>query len=435
MPAPPSRPAARLCATLLVLAACALTGCSRDTGSDSAMALPTQPSHGDIDEIRQRKLLRALVAPSRTDFFLSGARIEGLQARLLLEYEAHLNRGIERAEDKVRVRFLPVTFERLLPELLAGQGDIAAALLTVTPEREARVAIVAAGSMPVDEVVVRHRDAAPIERVEDLAGREVQVLRGSSYAEHLRALNGRLGDDGLAPVQIVEADPQLRSEDIVELVNAGVVPLTVIDDYKARLWSKVYKDVVVHEAARVHAGGRVGWAVRRQNVQLLASLGEFLKRVRHGTLPGKMLTQSFPGQTGWITNPSRASDRERVDRFTPLFERYGQRFGLDPLALMALAYHESGLDPDRRSARGAVGLMQLMPSTAADPHIGIAHIQLPENNVHAAAKYLAFLFGQVEVAAGRLVGAETVKYVADIRKYVIAYRLLRAHEKARPAMP
>lgn len=189
-------------------------------------------------------------------------------------------------------------------------------------------------------------------------------------------------------------------------------------------------------------------------------------------------TDFYLGQTRWIENPTSGKKKARLERLRPLFDRFGQAYDLDPLALQALAFHESALDQGRRSARGAVGLMQMLPATARDPNVDIADIHKVENNVHAGAKYLAFLrdryfssadidpqarmafvwaaynagparvaqmrklaarmglnpnrwFGHVEVAAGRLVGRETVKYVANIKKYLIAYRLLREHARIR----
>jgi membrane-bound lytic murein transglycosylase MltF len=144
------------------------------------------------------------------------------------------------------------------------------------------------------------------------------------------------------------------------------------------------------------------------------------------------------------------------------------------MLLTALAYQESGLDQSVRSRAGAVGIMQILPSTAADPNVGIADIHLLENNIHAGTRYLAFLrdryfsggeldqlnqwlftlaaynagpgrvaqlrreatglgldpdewFDNVELAAARRVGRETVQYVADIYKYYVAYT--RIHTK------
>jgi membrane-bound lytic murein transglycosylase MltF len=333
----------------------------------------------------------------------------------------------------------------------------------------------------VDEVVVRHRDVDPLTSIDDLAGREVHVLRGSSYAEHLRQLNTRLAAQGRPPVKIREADPLLHSEDVLEMVNAGIVQLSVIDDYKARLWSQVFKDIVVQDDVLLNTGGSLGWAVRPDNPQLQASLGKFVKQVKPGTLLGNVLSKQYLTETRWITNPTSGSEREKLERVKALFQRYGDKYDIDPLALLAQAYHESGLDHKRRSHRGAVGLMQLLPSTAKDPNVGIPDIDDIENNVHAGAKYLAFLrdryfsadeidpedrlafawaaynagpanvgkmrrlaaemgldqdrwFGNVEVAAGKLIGRETVKYVADIKKYHTAYRLLDEQQQRKQTL-
>jgi membrane-bound lytic murein transglycosylase MltF len=446
-------------------------------GGDSVelLGLRTEQFTGDLDEIRERRVLRALVVPSNTDFFLAGAKIEGLQVQLLREYQKQLNAGIKRAADRVHIHYLPVPFERLLPELQAGRGDIAAALLTVTPEREAQVAMISGAAMGVNEVVVTHKGVDPIADIEELAGREVHVMRGSSYAMHLEKLNERLAAQGGSPVIVREADPLLLSDDLLEMVNAGVIEVTVIDDYKARLWAQLLPDIVVREDLVVHQGGRLGWAVRRDNPQLQASLRQFVGKVRKGTLLGNILMRRYLEETGWIRNPVSASERNKLDRLMALFERYGEMYDIDPLALLAQAYQESGLDHDRRSHRGAVGVMQLLPSTASDPNVGIPDIRDLENNVHAGAKYLAFIrdryfadpelepadrmaftwaaynagpakvrqmrdlaaemgldrnrwFGNVEVAAGKLVGRETVKYVADIKKYHLAYRMLSEHQ-------
>jgi ABC-type amino acid transport substrate-binding protein len=149
----------------------------------------------------------------------------------------YLNRGASRGETRVRIAFVPVPFEELIPALREGRGDLAAAFLTITPEREKAVAIASGRGLVVNEIVVAHEGATGLARVEDLAGRRVHVLRGSSYAEHLRALNARLRAAGRPPVDVQEAAPELVTEDLLELVNAGVFEITVADDFRARLWS------------------------------------------------------------------------------------------------------------------------------------------------------------------------------------------------------
>jgi len=445
-----------------------------EDGGSSVEALSLVPADAhteDLGEMRRRGFIRVLVSPSRTDFFVAGGLIRGIQADLAREFQKRLNEGIRREQDKIKLLFIPVTFDELLPALERGQGDIAAALLTMTPARLERVDFVSGREQAVDEILVTHAAAEPPPSLEALSGRELHVLRGSSYAEHLRAINREFAETGKDPIEIVEADAKLLSEDILELVNAGVIEATVIDDFKGRLWSEVLADIRLHDDIAIKRGNHVGWAIRKNNPELKASLEEFVRVVKRGTLLGNILFKRYFKDVRWIDNPLADDDRKRLERYVELFKKYGAQYDFDHLALAAQAFQESGLDHSRKSHRGALGLMQLLPSTAQDKNVGIPDISDPENNVHAGTKYLAFLrdryfsedgisdtdrlaftwaaynagpakvrkmrelaktmgrdpnqwFGHVEVAAGRIVGRETVKYVADIYKYYIAYRLI-----------
>ncbi len=477
--------------SLLILGAC--EG-GKDKDEDKAAAAETaakdslleliesvgEVRFGDLEAIRERGVLRALVTYSRTDFFLDHGRIRGIQADFLREFEKQLNAGIEDPTRRTRVHFLPVAFDQLIPALNAGLGDVAAAFLTLTPERLQMVDFAASRRMTVDEIVVSHQAAPALGGLEDLAGREVYVLRNSSYAEHLRKLNDGFRERGLAPVAVVEADPLLLSEDILEMVNAGIVDVTVVDSYRAELWARVLPALVLHHDLRLAEGNAVGWAVRETSPRLKAELESFITAKGKGSLIGNILFREYFENTQWIEDPTEG-ERRRVERYFALFREYGERYGFDELMLAAVAFQESGLRHDRRSHRGAVGIMQLLPTTAADPNVGIPDISDVEDNIHAGTRYLAFLrdryfadpaiteadrraltwaaynagpakvrrmralaaelgldpdvwFGNVEVAAGRIVGRETVTYVANIQKYYVAYQLARRVRAAKDGM-
>jgi len=424
----------------------------------------------DLRKIRQRKVLKALVTHSRTDFFLLNRRPRGLMYEMLREYEKQLNKGIRRESKKTRIVFVPVSFDQLIPALLEGRGDLAAALLTLTPEREKLVAFATKRKLIVNELVVSHKSVGNLKELRDLSGRRMYVLSGSSYAEHLRELNKRFEREKIKPVLIEEADSYLLTEDILELVSAGIVKLTVVDDFKAHLWAKVLPNLVVHENLKVKEANQVGMAVRKNNPELRKHLENFLARTDKGTLMGNVLFSRYYENTRWIKNPTSAIERKKLDRYIELFRKYGKQHKFDYLAVAAQAYLGSNLDHGKKSAGGAVGIMQLLPSTAADPNVDVPNIEEVENNIHAGVKYLAFLrnryfsdpaltpenriaftwaaynagpakvqkmrelatkmgldsnqwFNHVELAAGRIVGRETVKYVADIYKYYVAYSL------------
>lgn len=438
-------------------------------------------STDDLPQIKERSYVRALVSLNRTNFYVSGAQPYGLEYELLQAYEKFLNEGRTRRELRIEVIFLPVPFDSLIPALLGGRGDIAAAGLTITPARAEKVAFSIPYLPDVEEIVVSHKAAPAIESADDLAGRQIYVLRGSSYVQHLETLSRRLEERGLAAIDIVEASRYLQTEDLFEMVNAGIVDFTVADAHVAALWKGVLTELVLHPAVVVNAGGSLAWAVRPDNPELLASVNAFLKKNRKGSLLGNILFERYFEDIRWVTNPTSKSQQQRLQTMTPMFQKYADQYGHDWVLLAALGYQESKLNQKKVSAAGAIGVMQLLPTTAADRNVGLPDIHELETNIHAGAKYLRFIedryfsgpaiseearkhfalaaynagprkvarmrakaaemgldpnkwFLNVERAALRVVGQEPVIYVANINKYYTAYQLFIANEERREAV-
>ncbi len=428
------------------------------------------PFTGDLPGMRERRMVRVLVTYDKTNFFFANGQPRGFEYELLRGFEKALNAGVGRGELATRVVFLPVPFESLLDSLIEGRGDVAASGLTITPEREARVAFSRPYLRDVDEIVVTGPKAPALEGLEELAGRRVLVARGTSYTAHLEQLSQRLEEEGLAPIEIVEADAGLQSEDVLELVNGGIAPITVVDRHIAELWSEVLPKLGLRPDLVVGEGEDIAWAVRKESPELLKALNTYTRKSRQGTLLGNVLFRRYHEDAQWIVDPMQKRDKERLSKLEPLFRRYADEYDFDWLAIAALAYQESGFDQSKRSRRGAVGIMQVMPSTAADPNVGIPDIETADRNVHAGVKYLGFLrdryfsgqeipgperfdfalaaynagpravararrraeeagldpnrwFGNVEVAALQMIGREPVRYVANVNKYYVAYRL------------
>jgi len=427
----------------------------------------------DLSELKKIKKIRALVNYSRTNFFFSdNGTPKGLQVDLLRQYEKLLNKGIKKESDKIHIQYIPTTFDRMIPDLLEGKGDIICNFMTITPSRAAKINFMSGKSLNVQERVVSHKSDTDIHSLEDLAGKELYVLRGSSYVEHLKELNKSFKEKNISPIKIVEADSNLTTEDIFELINSGIVKYTVADDFQAKIWAEVLTDIKIIDSFVIEANTHVGWGLRKDNPQLQKSLNQFLKKVKKGSYLGNMLFKRYYENTKWLKNPNIKKERDKFLRFIALFNKYGEQYGFDALALAAQGYQESHLNHKKKGHRGAVGIMQLLPSTAADKNVAIPDISKPENNIHAAAKYLAFLrdryfsdeniteknkmafslaaynagpakvrkmralakkmgldpdvwYANVEVAAAKLVGRETVHYVRSIFKYYIAYTLVK----------
>jgi len=428
-----------------------------------------QPFFGDLDEIRERRFLRVLVSYGKTNFFHGGGRARGFEVEMFNKYADYLNEDARSALDKVRIVFVPTPFDRLLSDLQEGKGDVAAAGLTATAERKREVAFTRPYLLNVREVVVTSSEVGDLNTVEELAGRDVVVRAGSSYATHLRSLKERLGSAG-EDVRVIEADPRLATEDLLEMVSAGAIPVTVADEHVANAWSEVLPNLTVCDDIEIHSGGEIGWAVRKDAKKLLASLDEFVGAHKKGSLIGNILFKRYYQNSKWIQNPLAEGELAKLQEEISLFQKYGEQYGFDWLALAAQAYQESGLDQSKKSSAGAVGVMQIKPSTAADKSVGVSDIHILDNNIHAGTKYLAFLrdryfddpaiepaaqvdfawaaynagparvrrlrqkaadrgfdpnqwFDNVEKIAAEEIGRETVDYVANINKYYLAYKL------------
>ncbi len=457
-----------LLATALILY---LTGPSygKDMFDDIPLAAHLKERYAhDLPELVKRRHIRVLTTFNRTNFFIANSRTYGFEYSLLRDYEKFINRGIKRQELRITLEFIPVSRDRLIPLLLEGYGDIAAAGLTITAERLKKVAFTTPYLTSVDEVVVVHRSVKDIKKAEDLSGKSVYVRRTSSYHESLKLLNSKLTLMGLKPVRVVAADGSLETEDILEMVNTGAIKITIADSHMARIWSKVFKNIRVLENATIREGGKIAWMVRKDSPLLKESLNRFIKSHRKGTRIGNIYFNRYFENTRWIKNPL---DKDIARKpYVRLFKKYGKKYGFDWLFLMAVAYQESGLDQKKRSPSGAIGIMQVRPATARDRNIRIKRIHLLENNIHAGTKYLAFLrdryfsdpslkerdrlrltlaaynagpvkirkarlaakkmglapnrwFRNVEIAVLKTIGQETVQYVSNINKYYILYKL------------
>jgi membrane-bound lytic murein transglycosylase MltF len=428
-------------------------------------------STADLSDMRKRGIIRVLVTYKKTDYFVVKGQQRGFEYELMEQYERFINKEHKKGQLRFDIVYIPVPFENLLPSLVEGRGDIAAAGLTVTSKRKEKVAFTAPYVEDVSEIVVTHKSDDSIHSVDDLSGRIVYVLSSSSYVQHLIELSDKFKKAGRPPVYIVESDPYLATEDILELVNAGIVDVTVADDHIARLWANVLPDITLHKDISINSGGDIAWAVRKNNPELLANLNDFLRNHKKGTELGNVLFKRYYENTRWIQNPLSESSREKLEKYYGLFQKYAGKYDFDWLLIAALAFQESRLNPQKKSSRGAVGIMQIKPSTARDKNIRIKDVDKIENNVHAGVKYLAFLrdhyfdspkieqgsrvhfslaaynagpakvsemrskakemglnpdiwFRNVERAAQRMVGSETTRYVANIYKYYLAYTLL-----------
>ena len=423
----------------------------------------------DLDGLLKRRYIRVLTTLNQTNFFLHHGRFFGYEYEIVKGWEKELNTGKKGKDLHTVVEFIPVNRDELIAKLVAGYGDIAAAGLTITDSRRRLADFTTPYLTGIDEVIVTHKQAFKPRTIEDLAGRRVFVRKSSSYYESLTALNKKLRKSGKRPVKIIAADENLETEDILELVNTGAVEFTVSDSHIANIWTGIFSNLVIHKELKLRSGGEIAWMVRKDSPKLKASLNAFLKQRQKGTLLGNIYFERYYEKNAWINNPLSSNRDKTLLKYKKLLKKYADRYGFDWQLLAALAYQESRFDHTQKNKSGAVGLMQVLPSTGKDKNIGIRNVHLLENNIHAGVKYLAFLknkyfndvrirprdqvrlalaaynagpgkiqrvraktkqmgldpnrwFRNVELATLKMVGQETVRYVSNINKYYVIYR-------------
>jgi membrane-bound lytic murein transglycosylase MltF len=431
---------------------------------------------GDLDGMLKRRQIRVLVVHSKTFYFVDRGRQRGATYDLARAFEDDLNRRLRTGHLKIHVVFIPVSRDELLPNLRDGRGDIAAANLTITDERRAQVDFSAPLHSGVAEIVVTGPASPPIATTHDLSGQEVFVRKSSSYHESLVRLNGELERAGKPPVRLRLAPENLEDEDLLEMVNAGLVRLVVVDSHKAEFWAQVLPRIRLHSSVAVRTGGEIAWAFRQRSPRLKAVVDPFIVKHRKGTAFGNQTFQRYLRSTKYVREALAPAEVEKYERTIGLFRKYGDRYRFDWLMLTAQGYQESQLDQARRSPAGAVGVMQVLPATGREMRVG--DVRQLDANVHAGAKYLRFMtdryfadapmtevdktlfafaaynagpakvarlrreaaqaglnpnvwFNHVELIAAKRIGRETVQYVSNIYKYYVAYRLLEDERQER----
>jgi membrane-bound lytic murein transglycosylase MltF len=451
----------------------AAAGAAEDAPPEGIDFENAQPWVGDLDAMVARRYLRALVTYNKTFYFLDGAEQRGISYEQLKEFETFVNQKLKTGTLKFHVVIVPVARDELLPALVEGRGDLAVANLTITPERRKLVDFSAPFMAGVSEIVVSGPGAPALKQLEDFAGLSIEVRPSSSYYESLLALNDQLKSQGREPVRIVPADENLEDEDLLEMVNAGLLPAIVMDSHKAKFWKQIFPDITLQEDFPLRRGGEIAWAFRPGSPQLKKLVDEFARIHKKGTLMGNVLFKRYLKSTKWVRNALSENEMAKFKQVAAMFEKFAARYNFDHLMITAQAYQESGLDQSKVSPAGAVGIMQLLPTTAASKPVGIKNIGRLENNIHAGVKYLRHIqdvyltdgkldalnktlfafaaynagpsrivklrqeaarqgldpdrwFHNVENVAAKQIGRETVQYVSNIFKYYIAYKLAAA---------
>jgi len=436
------------------------------------LSLPLQFARhtGDLDEMVKRRRIRALVTTNPISFFYIQGKPAGFTFEAMQELERFINKKYKTGALKVKVVFVPMRPDQLEAALKEGVGDVIAQGVIITPAREERVAFTVPIQRDVTQIVVTGKDVPLGTSFDDLAGTPIYANPVTDAYDNLNRISEERQKAGKPPLTIKAADKALLRDDLIEMVNAGLIPATVAVKARAELWAKVLPNIQPHPDTVVASGGNTGWAMRKTNPELKKVLDEFVETHRAGTSFGNTLLRRYLQDTKWVKNSINKEEMKKFVAYSDFFKKYSDQYNFDYLMIAAQGYQESMLDQSRRSPAGAVGIMQVIPKYAAAPPINVKDVGTADKNIEAGVKMLnsfkdAYFkdpainqvdktlftfasynagpnriaglrkkagkdgldpnkwFGNVELEAAQSIGQETVTYVDNIYKYYVAYKL------------
>jgi membrane-bound lytic murein transglycosylase MltF len=441
------------------------------SGDEDLPPIVKTPWKGDLDAMAKRRVVRVLVPFRRPEFFYMEGRPAGILQEGFQELEKLLNTKYKTtAANRIIVALLPTPMDHVRDRMADGYGDIAAGSISITEANKAMADFTVPTRTGMKIIAVTGPGAPELKSVEGLSGKEVWVMPQTRMKKDLEDLNARLRSQGKAPAKMRETDPVLEPGDVLELVNTGVYPIALMQSFQAEFWAQVFDKIKPRNDLALAEDVQLGWAIQKGTPQLKAFLDDFIKTHGIGTSFGNTVMRRYLKDARYVTNATDVNELKKFQATVPYFKKYSIQYNLDYLLMAAQGYQESRLDQSVKSPVGAVGIMQVMPSTAAGAPVNISNIEKEENNIHAGVRLMHFLiedhfnepgvdlrnrmlfaiasynagpakvarcrtlaknmgydpniwFNNVEVAVAKVVGRETTQYVANIYKYYIAYRL------------
>lgn len=461
-------PAARLFAVMFFCALCTLALANVSAGART-LDVERTAWRGDFDGMQARQMIRVLVPYSRTLFYHDRGNERGVTATLAREFEKHLNRKYGgKGKIPITITLIPTTRDRLLKDLRAGLGDIAAGDITITPERMRQVDFSIPVGKSFDEVLISSPAAPRIATRDDLAGKTVHVRPVTSYFTHLENWNRDFKKRGLKPMKLAKLPDDLADEDVLEMINAGLIDFAIADSWIAEVWRTPLPHMRIHKDITIARDVQAGWALRPKSPLLMAEVNDFVQNQINKKGLAQVAIRRAKLNAAPLKSHRGDAEVKRFGETIDIFKKYGSTYGFDHLMLSAQGYQESRLDQSARSPVGAIGVMQVMPATGKDMAVG--DIRKLEPNIHAGTKYMDFIlahffkdakldaknrtlfafasynagpsrikklraeaaekgydpniwFDNVERIVALRVGQEPVVYVRNIYKYYVAYKL------------
>lgn len=362
-----------------------MLGCQSQP-DDKDQDIASEKFSRDLEEIKESGVLKALTIYSGTTYFLYKGRPMGFEYELLERFAEDLD---------VELEMVIAKDENDLIELLQqGEGDLLAYGFTITESRKKRINFTTPlylshqvliqkkpenwRQMKLHEIK-NHLVTNPVELIDDT----ISVKRNSSYASRIKNLANELGGD----IFIDTLDGSLSTDKIIQKVADGEVKFTIADENIAFINSSYYP--ILDIGTSLSLSQRIGWAVRKRDTQLLATVNQWLENAKKTTDYHVIYNKYFKNKR--LHNKRVKSDfyslnENKISPYDDIIKKNAELINWDWKLIASVAYQESQFMPDRNSWAGASGLMQIMPATARE--LGVTDPYNPEQSLRGGVKYL-----------------------------------------------
>jgi membrane-bound lytic murein transglycosylase F len=277
-------------------------------------------------------------------------------------------------------------WERMIPDLMNGAGDLIAASMTITPNRRRQVAF-SNGYLDIKQHIIVHRDNTSIKQLKDLSGQVIHVRKGTSYEELLERL--KIAQPELKFKIFLHED--VPTEELIRQVSEKEIAVTIADSNIAMLNRRYYPHAIM--AKSINETEQLGWAVHPESKNLLTHINLFLKEIKRNGEFSEIYNRYYANVEQFDFVDLRKFHRQLRSRLQ-VYQRHimeaSEKYGFDWRLIAAQMYQESHYNPNAKSHAGAYGLMQLTKRTANS--FGVTNITNPKQNIFAGVKHLKYLF-------------------------------------------
>lgn len=367
---------------------------------------------------------------------------------------------------RMRVTLVPTTPGKLLDAIDTNQADFAMGYVDeYTAKLDGSRYMVYPHPRYENHVLMSSTSAKPVASLSDLSG-ETVFLGRQTENQIFDNLNKELSKSGKKPIHVYKDHLALDDEDVMQMLNSGLLSYVFVAEWKAKLWKPLLVNTEINLGTESPGSTTEGLILKRENKSLGDDVIEFVGSPYLDTALNLYRNGDFKYREHALKNPTSPAEWTRYISMKPYFDRYGSESKLEPLFVASLGFQETMLNQSLVSPMGAIGVMQLLPETGAAMKVG--NIRELEPNIHAGAKYMSSLlfsmsisddfpkvertlfavaaynagpnnikkarelaakmgfnpnkwFMNVEMAAAKMMGLETFFYVRNVYKYYVTY--------------